>query len=284
MVSTSQPVQMLTKKSAKSQAAPSVLQKQRLSQFAVIVVVAMLHVAVGYNLQLDTLSKPVPVPLKPIEVRILKQPLPPVIPKPVIQKPVVPPKIEPKPVLPKPKPIEEKVTPQKPAPEKSKVAEITKASKAHDKAKNAEPIKTQIPITNVPTAVQTPTETVTDKMPVPESAPINKPSSKTTETNKPAITGHSHTAASTEARSGCAAPVYPKDSELNGDEGTTTLALLIAEDGRVVDAKIERSSGFAELDRAAKKALVLCTFQPATSNGKPEKSWSKLSWKWQLGN
>ena len=85
------------------------------------------------------------------------------------------------------------------------------------------------------------------------------------------------------AQSGnCAVPNYPAASARNGDSGTVGLALLIAADGHVADAKVTSTSGFRELDRAAVAALSLCTFKPATSNGVPESAWGKIAYVWTL--
>jgi protein TonB len=91
-----------------------------------------------------------------------------------------------------------------------------------------------------------------------------------------------HTAVSTGARSGCAPPQYPADAQENGEQGTVRLALLIGTDGKVVDTKVEKSSGSKSLDRAAQKALSLCTFKPATTDGKPVQDWGHLSYVWNL--
>ena len=80
----------------------------------------------------------------------------------------------------------------------------------------------------------------------------------------------------------CAVPNYPAASARNGDTGTVGLALLIAPDGRVSDAKVTSSSGFRELDRAAVAALSMCKFKPASTNGVPESAWGKIAYVWTL--
>ena len=134
------------------------------------------------------------------------------------------------------------------------------------------PPPTFVPKVEVKVAVAAPVIAVTNTPPPPAPpAPEPKP--------EPAPV---HTAASTSARSGCSAPQYPADSQENGESGAVTLGLLIGVDGKVVDSKIEKSSGFKSLDRAAQKALVLCTFKPATTDGKPEQSWTKMQYVWKL--
>lgn len=93
-----------------------------------------------------------------------------------------------------------------------------------------------------------------------------------------------HVSVSTSSRSGCSAPKYPEASIDNEESGTVTLALLINEDGKVIDSKIDKTSGFKALDWAAQKALSLCTFKPASTDGKPEKSWTKLQYVWKLSD
>src|SRR5690606_7339835 len=66
---------------------------------------------------------------------------------------------------------------------------------------------------------------------------------------------------------GCAKPDYPLNAARNGDTGTVTLALLVGPDGRVQDARVQKTSGHRELDRAALNALSLCQFKPAMNNG-----------------
>ena len=82
--------------------------------------------------------------------------------------------------------------------------------------------------------------------------------------------------------SGCVKPNYPAASARNGDSGTVTLALLVGPDGRVMSSRIQKSSGFRELDRAAVNALSQCQFKPATNNGVPEAGWGQIAYVWTL--
>ena len=82
--------------------------------------------------------------------------------------------------------------------------------------------------------------------------------------------------------SDCARPDYPARAVRNGDVGTVQLALLIGVDGKVAEAKVQKSSGSRELDRAAVSALSLCTFKPATTNGVAEPAWGQIAYVWSL--
>jgi len=89
------------------------------------------------------------------------------------------------------------------------------------------------------------------------------------------------TAAIVDARA-CKRPDYPRTALRNGETGTVTLALLIGTDGKVVESKIEGSSGSRELDRAAQAGLSLCRFQPGTVDGVPQQSWTRMQYVWNL--
>lgn len=82
--------------------------------------------------------------------------------------------------------------------------------------------------------------------------------------------------------SSCAKPEYPRSSQRNEEEGVVVLQFLIGVDGRVVESKIDRSSNFKDLDRAARAALSMCRFKPGTVDGKPQQSWTKVQYVWKL--
>jgi len=80
----------------------------------------------------------------------------------------------------------------------------------------------------------------------------------------------------------CVKPAYPAAALRNGDEGTVTLAFLIGKDGRVASAKVERTSGHRDLDRAALQGLSMCAFKPGTIDGVAQESWARMQYAWQL--
>ena len=82
--------------------------------------------------------------------------------------------------------------------------------------------------------------------------------------------------------SACSKPEYPPKSLRNEETGTVTLQFLIGLDGRVVESKVDKSSGYRDLDIAARNALSLCKFKPGTVDGKPEQSWTKMQYVWKL--
>jgi len=80
----------------------------------------------------------------------------------------------------------------------------------------------------------------------------------------------------------CAKPDYPSASRRMEEEGTVTLKFLIGVDGKVIQAEVDKSSGFARLDEAARNALSKCQFRPGTVDGKPEQSWASIRYTWRL--
>jgi D-alanyl-D-alanine endopeptidase (penicillin-binding protein 7) len=80
----------------------------------------------------------------------------------------------------------------------------------------------------------------------------------------------------------CAKPQYPQASLDAKHEGNVDLMFLVATDGSVKDAKIKTSSGDEALDVAARDAIKLCKFKPATKDGKPVEEWSNVRYDWTL--
>jgi protein TonB len=111
------------------------------------------------------------------------------------------------------------------------------------------------------------------------------PTSQTTgtATTQPATAGTAAATVRTAAMlGGCAKPAYPTQAARNGDAGIVTLALLVGVDGRVTGARIERSSGFRDLDKAALTALSLCTFKPAMQGDVAQAGWTQIAYEWKL--
>jgi protein TonB len=80
----------------------------------------------------------------------------------------------------------------------------------------------------------------------------------------------------------CAKPDYPRSSQRNEEQGVSTISFLIGVDGRVMDSKLSKSSGFRDLDKAAQSALGKCRFKPAMIDGKPEQAWTAVQYVWTL--
>jgi periplasmic protein TonB len=62
-------------------------------------------------------------------------------------------------------------------------------------------------------------------------------------------------------------PRYPQESKRSGEEGLVVLRVLINELGKAARIDIERSSGHARLDEAARQAVQRALFRPYVENG-----------------
>ena len=65
------------------------------------------------------------------------------------------------------------------------------------------------------------------------------------------------------------APKYPLESKRSGEEGLVVLRVLINELGHAARIEVERSSGYARLDAAARTAVERALFKPYVENGVP---------------
>ena len=76
---------------------------------------------------------------------------------------------------------------------------------------------------------------------------------------------------------------YPKASLMNEEQGTTSMSFLVNADGSVAESKLEKTSGFKSLDKAAMTAITACKFKPGSKDGKPDSTWTKVEYNWTLG-
>jgi protein TonB len=80
-------------------------------------------------------------------------------------------------------------------------------------------------------------------------------------------------------------PDYPSAAARLGEEGATSLKLLINTDGRVADAQLVTSSGSSRLDEAAiKHAKRNWAFSPCIEGGKAVACWHQTKLVWRLEN
>jgi protein TonB len=75
---------------------------------------------------------------------------------------------------------------------------------------------------------------------------------------------------------------YPKTSLMNEEQGAVGLAFLVGPNGQVLDSKVEKTSGYKNLDKAAAKALAACKFKPGTKDGALAETWAKVEYVWSL--
>jgi len=78
-------------------------------------------------------------------------------------------------------------------------------------------------------------------------------------------------------------PDYPESCRLLGIENTAWVQMLLALDGTVMETRIAKTSGNAELDSAAVRAARRATFTPALgAHGKPVHVWVSMPYEFKL--
>jgi TonB family protein len=80
----------------------------------------------------------------------------------------------------------------------------------------------------------------------------------------------------------CTLPVYPPEAKARKDEGSTTLAVLVGPDGVVRKTVVRKSSGYADLDEAARTSLGSCRYRTALVDGKPVEVWTMIAYVWTM--
>lgn len=78
----------------------------------------------------------------------------------------------------------------------------------------------------------------------------------------------------------CKKPDYPAASLAAKHQGTVALGFLVDATGSVLEAKVNKSSGYEPLDNAARDAIKLCKFTPAQEDGKAVQAWANVRYVW----
>ncbi|HEY0232167.1 MAG TPA: energy transducer TonB [Dokdonella sp.] len=125
--------------------------------------------------------------------------------------------------------------------------------------------------------------------------PIPTPPTLTTEPSAPAqpsaARGNALTQTPAAAASGVAQklaydgvlrPAYPTASVRAREQGTVVLRVLVGSDGSVQQVEIERSSGHAKLDAAARETVLRGRFRPVMQNGKAIPAWGLVPIEFRL--
>lgn len=230
--------------------------KITVKRIVVFILVIFLHAMIIYALATGFARKAVDVIQQPIEARIIEEMK--IVPEeapPSHLMPQPPPRLKPRPpkLAPRPRPF---VPPPK------------------------IPFRRPAPLPNAPAAVMNEAPPPVPAPPVPETGPaVRAPAAPAGTAAAPHVP--IRTAPVVDSRF-CSKPDYPPVSRRREETGAVVLNLLIDADGRVIQSKIESSSGYERLDEAARQALSLCRFKPGTVDGKPEKSWHKLRYVWKL--
>lgn len=214
-----------------------------------IAAVIFLHLLVAYILMsglANNIQKPAE---KPVELQIIQDIKPPPPPKPEEPKP------KEKPPEP-PKMVEKVAKVPEPPKQVEKVATLVQKM-----TPVAQPTKAATP---APAAPSTPSPSpVAAPAPV-AAAPAPKPAGVSRGVS--------------EGSAGCEKPEYPREALMNEEQGTVRIRVLVDTSGKVIDAKVKKSSGSKILDKAATKAYSLCTFKPAMKDGVPLQDWYEIEY------
>lgn len=213
--------------------------------------VVVLHLGAIWLLNSGMSHKIVDAVKKTVEVRLIE---PPKLIEPPPPPPTLPPKREPPPpkkvLTPPPKPV----TPPPPA-------FVPKAEV---------PVAAPAPAAAIVTTSEPPPAPVKAE-PAPPPAPAPAPPPAKAEVR-----------AATQLSASCDKPEYPPASQRMQEEGRVVLRLVISAEGRVFESKVDKSSGYTRLDEAARQALALCRFKPATSDGQPIQSSLLIPYRFEL--
>lgn len=215
-----------------------------------IAAVIFLHLLVAYILMsglANNIQKPAE---KPVELQIIQDIKPPPPPKPE----------EPKP----------KEKPPEPPKMVEKVAKVPEPPKEVEKV--ATPVQKTTPVAQ-PTKVATPAPAAPS---TPSPSPVAAPAPVAAAAPAPKPAGV--TRGVSEGSAGCEKPEYPREALMNEEQGTVRIRVLVDTSGKVIDAKVKKSSGSKILDKAATKAYSLCTFKPAMKDGVPQQDWYEIEY------
>jgi protein TonB len=80
----------------------------------------------------------------------------------------------------------------------------------------------------------------------------------------------------------CAPPAFLRTPQQSGSNGKITLRVRIDRQGRVVDAKLDKSSGDAARDAEALAAARRCSGTPAMKAGQPVAASATISHAWRV--
>jgi protein TonB len=75
---------------------------------------------------------------------------------------------------------------------------------------------------------------------------------------------------------------YPKTALMNEEQGVVAMQFLVSAAGKVVESKLDKSSGSKTLDKAAMTAVAACKFKPGTKDGAPSQTWARVEYVWSL--
>lgn len=77
-------------------------------------------------------------------------------------------------------------------------------------------------------------------------------------------------------------PAYPDSAQLNGEQGDVLVGVSVSASGKPRRLRIDKSSGFGDLDTAAAEAVAQWRFIPAIENGDTTSEWTTVKIHFEL--
>ena len=77
-------------------------------------------------------------------------------------------------------------------------------------------------------------------------------------------------------------PAYPDSAQLSGEQGDVLVGVSVSSGGKPRRLRIDRSSGFNDLDNAATEAVAQWRFVPAIENGDTRSAWTTVKIHFEL--
>jgi TonB family protein len=75
---------------------------------------------------------------------------------------------------------------------------------------------------------------------------------------------------------------YPGDAQVQGEQGDVLLDVEVGTNGRPQRIRLDKSSGYTDLDDAALQTAANFHYVPAVSGGDTETTWKKIVIRYQL--
>jgi TonB family protein len=77
-------------------------------------------------------------------------------------------------------------------------------------------------------------------------------------------------------------PAYPDTAQLSGEQGDVLVGVSVSASGKPRKLRIDRSSGFNDLDNAAAEAVAQWRFIPAIEDGDTTSAWTTVKIHFEL--
>lgn len=79
----------------------------------------------------------------------------------------------------------------------------------------------------------------------------------------------------------CPKPVWPPAALAHGAEGRATIAVRVDTSGRVLESRVDASSGHPDLDQAARDGIARCRFHSLAATLSAPSGWRPMQYVWQ---